>query len=88
MLTPCLRSKRFAAMYSLRMTVKPVASALLSGHHLGAVAIGGCMYLFWSLPSTTQLYFLIWNALAYLLSKWTIAYFYAFIAWICDVTTR
>ena len=28
----------------------------------GAIAIGGCLYLFWSLPSTTQLYFLIWNA--------------------------
>jgi APA family basic amino acid/polyamine antiporter len=28
---------------------------------VGAVAILGCLYLFWSLPSTTQLYFLIWN---------------------------
>lgn len=28
---------------------------------VGGVAILGCLYLFWSLPSTTQLYFLIWN---------------------------
>lgn len=28
---------------------------------VGAVAILGCLYLFWSLPRTTQLYFLIWN---------------------------
>jgi APA family basic amino acid/polyamine antiporter len=24
-------------------------------------AVGGCLYLFWSLPSSTQLYFLLWN---------------------------
>ena len=24
-------------------------------------AIGGCLYLFYSLPAQTQLYFLIWN---------------------------
>ena len=30
---------------------------------VGAVAIGGCLYLFWSLPSTTQLYFLVWNVI-------------------------
>ena len=24
-------------------------------------AIAGCLYLFWSLPSSTQLYFLLWN---------------------------
>ncbi len=27
------------------------------------VAIGGCLYLFWSLPQRTQLWFLAWNAL-------------------------
>jgi len=30
---------------------------------VGAVAILGCLYLFYSLPSKTQLYFLVWNAL-------------------------
>jgi basic amino acid/polyamine antiporter, APA family len=30
---------------------------------IGPVAIGGCLYLFWSLPSKTQLWFLAWNAL-------------------------
>ena len=29
---------------------------------VGAGAIGGCLYLFASLPSRTQLYFLLWNA--------------------------
>ena len=28
---------------------------------VGPVAILGCLYLFWSLPSTTQLYFAIRN---------------------------
>jgi APA family basic amino acid/polyamine antiporter len=28
---------------------------------VGAIAVLGCAYLFFSLPSTTQLYFLIWN---------------------------
>ncbi|MBD4922154.1 hypothetical protein GUF69_03140, partial [Xanthomonas citri pv. citri] len=26
-------------------------------------AILGCLYLFWSLPSTTQGWFLVWNVL-------------------------
>ena len=30
---------------------------------VGPVAILGCLYLFWSLPSTTQGWFLVWNAL-------------------------
>ena len=30
---------------------------------VGPVAIGGCLYLFWSLPSKTQVWFLLWNAL-------------------------
>ncbi|HEY5780673.1 MAG TPA: amino acid permease [Lysobacter sp.] len=29
---------------------------------VGPVAILGCMYLFWSLPHRTQLWFLVWNA--------------------------
>ncbi|WP_159088817.1 APC family permease, partial [Xanthomonas fragariae] len=28
---------------------------------VGPVAISGCLYLFWSLPSKTQLWFLVWN---------------------------
>ncbi|WP_344708034.1 amino acid permease [Sphingomonas swuensis] len=30
---------------------------------IGPAGILGCLYLFWSLPQKTQLYFLIWNAL-------------------------
>lgn len=30
---------------------------------VGSVAIFGCAYLFWSLPSTTQYWFFIWNAI-------------------------
>ncbi len=30
---------------------------------VGPVAILGCLYLFWSLPQKTQLWFLVWNAL-------------------------
>ena len=30
---------------------------------LAPVAIGGCLYLFWSLPHRTQLWFLAWNVL-------------------------
>ena len=30
---------------------------------IGPLAIGGCLYLFISLPSTTQLYFVLWNML-------------------------
>ncbi|RZA29225.1 MAG: amino acid permease, partial [Lysobacteraceae bacterium] len=30
---------------------------------VGPLAILGCLYLFWSLPRTTQLWFLLWNAL-------------------------
>ena len=30
---------------------------------VGPVAILGCLYLFWSLPRTTQLWFFAWNAL-------------------------
>jgi APA family basic amino acid/polyamine antiporter len=30
---------------------------------VGPIAIFGCLYLFWSLPQRTQLYFLIWNAI-------------------------
>ena len=33
---------------------------------VGLVAIFGCAYLFVSLPSKTQLYFLIWNAIGLL----------------------
>lgn len=33
---------------------------------VGLVGILGCAYLFWSLPSKTQLYFLIWNAIGLL----------------------
>lgn len=29
---------------------------------VGAITIAGCAYLFWSLPSKTQYYFLLWNA--------------------------
>ena len=29
---------------------------------VGPVAVLGCLYLFYSLPSQTQLYFVIWNA--------------------------
>ena len=38
---------------------------------VGPVAILGCLYLFWSLPTRTQLWFLVWNAaglVIYLLS--------------------
>ena len=27
------------------------------------IAIFGCLYLFWSLPQRTQLWFLVWNAI-------------------------
>ena len=30
---------------------------------IGPLAIGGCLYLFFSLPTTTQLWFLVWNAI-------------------------
>jgi APA family basic amino acid/polyamine antiporter len=30
---------------------------------VGPVAIAGCLYLFFSLPSRTQLYFLVWNVI-------------------------
>jgi APA family basic amino acid/polyamine antiporter len=30
---------------------------------VGPIAILGCLYLFWSLPYRTQLWFLTWNAL-------------------------
>ena len=33
---------------------------------VGAVGITGCLYLFWSLPSQTQLYFLVWNVVGLL----------------------
>ncbi len=33
---------------------------------VGPLAIGGCAYLFWSLPQTTQLWFLAWNAVGVL----------------------
>ena len=29
---------------------------------VGPIAILGCLYLFWSLPTRTQLWFLLWNA--------------------------
>ena len=32
---------------------------------VGLFAIGGCLYLFYSLPATTQLYFLIWNVVGF-----------------------
>jgi APA family basic amino acid/polyamine antiporter len=38
---------------------------------VGPLAILGCLYLFWSLPTRTQVWFLIWNAaglVIYLLS--------------------
>jgi len=28
---------------------------------VGPLAIFGCLYLFWSLPHTTQKWFLVWN---------------------------
>ena len=34
---------------------------------VGGIAIGGCLYLFASLPARTQLYFLIWNAVGLVL---------------------
>jgi APA family basic amino acid/polyamine antiporter len=43
----------------------PQASARFrapAGWIVGPVAILGCLYLFWSLPQRTQLWFLIWNA--------------------------
>jgi APA family basic amino acid/polyamine antiporter len=33
---------------------------------VGPIAILGCLYLFWSLPSRTQLWCLLWNALGLL----------------------
>jgi APA family basic amino acid/polyamine antiporter len=30
---------------------------------VGPVAVLGCLYLFWSLPQRTQLWFLMWNAI-------------------------
>jgi APA family basic amino acid/polyamine antiporter len=33
---------------------------------VGAIGIGGCLYLFWSLPTQTQLYFFAWNAIGLL----------------------
>ncbi|WP_425478345.1 amino acid permease C-terminal domain-containing protein [Stenotrophomonas pictorum] len=30
---------------------------------IGPVAIAGCVYLFFSLPTRTQLWFLAWNAI-------------------------
>ncbi len=30
---------------------------------VGPIAIFGCLYLFWSLPQRTQLWFLVWNGL-------------------------
>ena len=32
---------------------------------VGPVAILGCLYLFWSLPQRTQLWFLVWNAVGF-----------------------
>jgi len=37
---------------------------------VGPVAILGCLYLFWSLPSTTKLFFLIWNIVGLLIYLW------------------
>ena len=37
---------------------------------VGPVAILGCLYLFWSLPGTTQLFFLIWNVVGLLIYFW------------------
>jgi basic amino acid/polyamine antiporter, APA family len=33
---------------------------------VGAAAIAGCIYLFWSLPGLTQHLFFVWNALGIL----------------------
>jgi APA family basic amino acid/polyamine antiporter len=33
------------------------------GWLVGLGAIGGCLYLFWGLPTRTQLWFLLWNAI-------------------------
>ena len=30
---------------------------------VGPIAIVGCLYLFWSLPRSTQFWFLVWNAI-------------------------
>ena len=32
---------------------------------VGPIAIVGCLYLFWSLPQRTQLWFLVWNAVGF-----------------------
>jgi APA family basic amino acid/polyamine antiporter len=37
---------------------------------VGPVAILGCLYLFWSLPGMTRLFFLIWNILGLALYLW------------------
>ena len=34
---------------------------------VGLIGIGGCLYLFWSLPVRTQTYFLIWNIIGLVL---------------------
>ncbi|MBB4857971.1 APA family basic amino acid/polyamine antiporter [Novosphingobium chloroacetimidivorans] len=37
---------------------------------IGPLAIGGCIYLFWSLPGTTKLFFGLWNLLGLALYAW------------------
>jgi len=37
---------------------------------VGPVAIAGCIYLFWSLPTTTRIFFAVWNLLGLLLYVW------------------
>jgi APA family basic amino acid/polyamine antiporter len=37
---------------------------------IGPTAIVGCLYLFWSLPDTTKLFFLAWNAVGLVLYLW------------------
>jgi len=37
---------------------------------IGPLAIGGCIYLFWSLPGMTKLFFGLWNLLGLALYVW------------------
>ncbi|MCW2387317.1 APA family basic amino acid/polyamine antiporter [Sphingobium sp. B11D3B] len=37
---------------------------------VGPLAIIGCLYLFWSLPGTTKLFFLIWNVVGLVIYQW------------------
>jgi APA family basic amino acid/polyamine antiporter len=34
---------------------------------IAPIAIAGCLYLFWNLPTKTKLFFALWNALGLIL---------------------